>query len=87
MAATPAFGDLTTTMIFRGLARSIGNTPMLAIRLKDHGRLRTIFAKSEQMNLTGSIKDRMALHVLRSAYESGAIKPGYQIAEATSGNT
>ena len=74
-------------MVFRGLARSIGNTPLLAIRLRDHGRIRTVHAKSEQLNLTGSIKDRMALHVLRRAYETGAIKPGDQIAEASSGNT
>ena len=37
--------------------------------------------------MTGSIKDRMALHVLRQAYASGAIKAGDTIAEATSGNT
>ena len=39
------------------------------------------------MNLTGSIKDRMALHILRSAYASGQIRAGNTIAEATSGNT
>jgi cysteine synthase A len=39
------------------------------------------------MNLTGSIKDRMALYILRDAYRSGALKSGDAIAEATSGNT
>ena len=37
--------------------------------------------------MTGSIKDRMALYILRQAYLNGEIKPGDTIAEATSGNT
>jgi len=74
-------------MVFKGLARSIGATPLLAIQCSFRGHSRTIYAKSEQLNLTGSIKDRMALHVLRKAYETKAIQPGFGIAEATSGNT
>ena len=46
-----------------------------------------MYAKCEHVNLTGSIKDRMALHILRRAYESGQLRPGMRIAEATSGNT
>src|ERR1039457_7636143 len=46
-----------------------------------------IYAKSEQLNMTGSIKDRMALHILKTAYAEGKIHPGGTIAEATSGNT
>jgi cysteine synthase A len=79
--------SLNAEMVFKGLARSIGATPLLAIKCKFRGQPRTIFAKSEQLNFTGSIKDRMALHVLRTAYEKGTIRPGYAIAEATSGNT
>jgi len=75
------------TSLLRGLARSIGNTPMLAIRCRFRGRERTIYAKSEQLNLTGSIKDRMALHILSSAYAAGTLRSGDTIAEATSGNT
>jgi cysteine synthase A len=37
--------------------------------------------------MTGSIKDRMALHILNEAYATGRIRPGDTIAEATSGNT
>ena len=73
--------------LLRGLARSIGNTPMLAIRCRFRGSERTIYAKSEQLNLTGSIKDRMALQVIRTAYADGTLRPGDTIAEATSGNT
>jgi cysteine synthase A len=69
------------------LARTIGNTPLLAIELQYRGRRRVIYAKCEYLNLTGSIKDRMALHILRRAYESGELAPGDRIVEATSGNT
>ena len=72
---------------FRALERLIGNTPLLAIDFEFRGHRRTIFAKSEQMNLTGSIKDRMALYILRQAYAEGRLRPGDTIAEATSGNT
>lgn len=65
----------------------IGNTPLLAIHFNFHGKRRTIFTKAEHLNLSGSIKDRMALHILNSAYRNGTIKKGDTIVEATSGNT
>lgn len=69
------------------LNRLVGNTPLLGIQCRFRGRLRTIYAKCEQLNLTGSIKDRMALHILKQAYERGELHAGDTIAEATSGNT
>jgi len=71
----------------RAVERLIGNTPLLAIQYEVGGHQRTIYAKSEQMNFTGSIKDRMALHILRHAYAVDAIRSGDTIVEATSGNT
>src|SRR5271169_5319984 len=71
----------------QALERLIGNTPLLAIEYETRGRKRTIYAKSEQMNFTGSIKDRMALHILRQAYAEGLVHPGDTVVEATSGNT
>jgi cysteine synthase len=65
----------------------IGNTPLLAIRFSLRGKERVIYAKAEHLNMTGSIKDRMAFHILKRAYEEGRIQPGDTIAEATSGNT
>lgn len=65
----------------------IGNTPLLAIHLHFRGERRTIFAKAEHLNLSGSIKDRMAFHILKSAYRDDMIRKGDIIAEATSGNT
>jgi cysteine synthase len=69
------------------LKHMIGNTPLLAVRFAYRGRERVIYAKAEHMNLTGSIKDRMAFHILKKAYLEGRIQPGDTIAEATSGNT
>lgn len=71
----------------QGLRRLIGNTPLLAIEYHWRGRRRTVYAKCEQLNLTGSIKDRMALHILDEATRDGRLLPGDTIVEATSGNT
>lgn len=64
-----------------------GNTPMYAVSFRYRGGEHRAYAKAEHLNLTGSIKDRMALRILRDAYLEGAIKPGNTIVEATSGNT
>jgi cysteine synthase A len=76
--------DIDLQHRINGLTSLIGNTPLLAINFIYRGESRTIYAKAEHLNLTGSIKDRMAL---RQAYVSGDLQPGYRIAEATSGNT
>ncbi|MBK9439753.1 MAG: PLP-dependent cysteine synthase family protein [Chloracidobacterium sp.] len=65
----------------------IGNTPLLALHFHYFGKRRTIFAKAEHLNLSGSIKDRMALHIISTAYRDGQINEGDTIVEATSGNT
>jgi len=75
------------TSRFNGLKHLIGNTPILTIQFEYRGRPRVIYAKAEYLNLTGSIKDRMALHILRQGYRNGLLAPGAPIVEATSGNT
>ena len=77
----------TRTRRAADLRHIVGNTPLLAIRCRYRGQPRTVYAKAEHMNITGSIKDRMALHILRSAYREGRIGPGDTVVEATSGNT
>jgi cysteine synthase A len=72
---------------FKALTRLVGNTPLVSIHFRYHGSHRVIFAKSEYLNLTGSIKDRMAIRILEKAYAEAKIAPGHTIAEATSGNT
>jgi cysteine synthase A len=70
-----------------GLSNLIGNTPLLEIDFFYRGKPYKIYAKAEYLNLTGSIKDRMAFHIMREAYEKDLIKPGDRVIEATSGNT
>ena len=79
--------DETHARRLKQLGNLVGNTPLLEIELAFDGRPYTVFAKAENYSLTGSIKDRMALHIMRAAHASGAIHPGDAIAEATSGNT
>ncbi|MCL4865438.1 MAG: PLP-dependent cysteine synthase family protein [Gemmatimonadales bacterium] len=71
----------------RGLDVLVGNTPLLGIQCRFRGVTRWIHAKSENLNMTGSVKDRMALHILRRAQATGQLAPGALIIEATSGNT
>ena len=72
---------------FHHLWHLIGNTPMLELVFRYKGDVRKIYVKCEHYNLTGSIKDRMALYILQQAYKQDKIKPGDLIVEATSGNT
>ncbi|RYD93350.1 MAG: pyridoxal-phosphate dependent enzyme, partial [Sphingobacteriales bacterium] len=72
---------------FKHLWHLVGNTPMLELHFVYSGRPGRIFVKCEQYNLTGSIKDRMALYILYQAYKQCRIRPGDTIIEATSGNT
>ena len=72
---------------FRHLWGLVGNTPMLEIAYKYKDECRKIYVKCENYNLTGSIKDRMALYILQQVYRQNKIKPGDTIVEATSGNT
>jgi len=60
---------------------------MIEILYRYKNITRKIYVKCEHYNLTGSIKDRMALYILQEAYRSGRIKPHDIIVEATSGNT
>jgi cysteine synthase A len=72
---------------FSHLWHLVGNTPMLALHYRYRGQPGCIYVKCEHYNLTGSLKDRMALYILQKAYEQGSIQPGDTIVEATSGNT
>lgn len=72
---------------FQHLWQLVGNTPMLEIAYRYRGDVRKIYVKCEHYNLTGSIKDRMALYILQQAYSDGKINADATIVEATSGNT
>ena len=65
----------------------VGNTPLIKIKYKYNGKENYIYTKLESYNITGSIKDRVAYYMIQKAYESGELKKGQEIVEATSGNT
>jgi cysteine synthase A len=65
----------------------VGNTPLLEVLYRFRGRERRLYAKYESMNMTGSVKDRMACHILAEAYVQEQLQPGATIVEASSGNT
>ena len=64
----------------------IGNTPLVKITRFDTGPCE-LYVKLENQNPSGSIKDRIALAMIRQAEEEGLLKPGGTIIEATAGNT
>ncbi|MBW6477819.1 MAG: cysteine synthase family protein [Bacteroidales bacterium] len=71
----------------KSLQGMVGNTPLLEISFTYKGESRRIFAKAENLNFTGSIKDRMAYHILSNALIRGELRPGMDVYESTSGNT
>jgi len=83
----PVTDPAETRARLASLRRLIGDTPLLDIHCRFRGVEHHVYAKHEAYNLTGSIKDRMAYHILATAMEEGEIQPGDTIAEATSGNT
>ena len=72
---------------FKHLWCLVGNTPMLELQYSYKGKAGRIYVKCENYNLTGSIKDRMALYIMYKAYMNCQIQPDDVIIEATSGNT
>jgi cysteine synthase B len=72
---------------YDSLESSVGNTPLIGLpRLSPAPNVR-LWAKMEDRNPTGSIKDRTAISMINTAEASGQLKPGATILEPTSGNT
>src|ERR1041384_4845609 len=93
-AQGPMSGSLparcSTAMTERSIAalrQLVGRTPLLEIHYTFAGRPRRLYAKYESLNMTGSIKDRMACHILGEAYAQERLRPGDLIVEASSGTT
>ncbi|MDO9497994.1 MAG: cysteine synthase family protein, partial [Nocardioides sp.] len=74
-------------MRYDNLLASVGNTPLVGLpRLSPTPDVR-LWAKLEDRNPTGSIKDRPALKMIEEAEKDGTLRPGCTILEPTSGNT
>ena len=74
-------------MLFSSILDAIGNTPLVELRSFNSKPGIRLFAKLEGQNPTGSLKDRIALYMIRAAEESGELTHGKVILEPTSGNT
>ncbi len=72
---------------YASLADSVGHTPMVGLPRLSPGEGVRLWAKLEDRNPTGSIKDRAALSMIRAAEADGSLRPGATILEPTSGNT
>ena len=73
--------------IFTSIDQLVGSTPLLELKNIEKGLSARILAKLEYLNPAGSVKDRVALSMIRDAEEKGLLKPGATIIEPTSGNT
>ena len=74
-------------MRYDSLLDSVGNTPLVGLpRLSPSADVR-LWAKLEDRNPTGSVKDRAALRMIEQAEKDGVLTPGCTILEPTSGNT
>lgn len=73
--------------IYPDILAAVGHTPMVRLNKVVGPEDATVLVKCEHLNPTGSIKDRMAVHILNRAEARGEIRPGGTIVENTSGNT
>ena len=71
-------------MILNSILDAIGGVPLMRLCKMSSGN---VYAKAEFLNPGGSIKDRVAKHMIRAALKDERLKPGMTILEATSGNT
>ncbi len=80
---------MTDKIYLDDITESIGDTPLVRLNhlTAERGIKATVLVKPEFLNPTGSVKDRMAVYILRQAVARGDLKPGGTIVEATSGNT
>lgn len=75
--------------IKQSITELVGNTPLLELKHLEEteGLNAKIIGKLEYLNVAGSVKDRIALNMIRTAEQAGVLKPDSIIVEATSGNT
>ena len=76
-----------TCLVTSEVSDSIGNTPLIRLRGASKQTRCNIFAKAEFINPGGSIKDRIARHIVLEAEKRGELGRGSTIMEVTSGNT
>ena len=73
--------------VYNSVLDLIGNTPLVRLNNIVTADMATVYAKLENLNPGGSVKDRMAWNMVKRAEEQGVLKPGATLVESTSGNT
>src|SRR5215475_3812132 len=73
-------------MIYDTILDTIGDTPIVRLHRTAPEHV-TMYVKVESFNPMSSVKDRLAYAIIKDARDSGALKPGQTVVEATSGNT
>ncbi len=73
--------------LYEDLLELVGNTPLVRLKTGIPENGPRVYVKLEFLNPTGSVKDRMVLHVIRKAVSEGRLKPGDTVIDNTSGNT
>jgi cysteine synthase A len=73
--------------IYSDITQAVGRTPLVRLGRITDGAEATVLAKLEFYNPAGSVKDRIGVAIVDAAEQSGELKPGGTIVEATSGNT
>jgi len=74
-------------MIYKNVTCTIGHTPLVELGRLSEGVHARLLAKLEMRNPCGSVKDRVALAMIKDAEARGVITPGATLIEATVGNT
>ncbi|MFD6162040.1 PLP-dependent cysteine synthase family protein [Nocardia sp. NPDC060256] len=80
-------GLVAAPQVFESVVDAIGHTPLVRLNRVTAVGGAAVYAKLESTNPGGSVKDRIALSMVRAAEASGALRPGGTIVEGTSGNT
>src|SRR5512143_3235562 len=73
--------------VYDSILGAIGHTPLVKLGRIAHNVPPTIYAKLENLNPGGSVKDRVGLYIIQQAEKRGELRPGGTVVEATSGNT
>jgi len=73
--------------IYDDITKTVGQTPLVRLRVLTEGLKAEVLAKLESRNPLGSVKDRIAVSMVEDAEKSGALKKGGTLVEPTSGNT
>ena len=73
--------------VYSNITEAFGNTPLVKLNRVLDGAAANVYAKLEFYNPSSSVKDRLSIAMVDAAEDSGELKPGGTIIEATSGNT